>query len=223
MALTGHVIDACLDPWDVVPTLRLNNVLKNHTDFAESALSTTSFVLAMNKAAYDRLPSDLKAVIDSNSGQIAAGMSGAMWDLEARAVADTTRQHGDTMVTLTADDLVRWRKVTEPVVLAWQKQTRERKVDGAKLLGRIHTLVAKYASEPEPQPPPRRQLPEAADRGEPTPAKDVAGPPQATSTFTRPKADTPAVEAPPAVSVAPVAKPAPTAAPPRPKGLDIPL
>ena len=42
MALAGHVIDGCLDPWDVVPGLRLNDTLKNHTDFAESALSTAT-------------------------------------------------------------------------------------------------------------------------------------------------------------------------------------
>ena len=37
MAIAGHVIDGCLDPWDVVPGLRLNDALKNHTDFAESS------------------------------------------------------------------------------------------------------------------------------------------------------------------------------------------
>ena len=35
MALTAHAIDGCLDPWDVVPSLRLNDLLKNHTDFAD--------------------------------------------------------------------------------------------------------------------------------------------------------------------------------------------
>ena len=35
MALAAHAIDGCLDPWDVVPSLRLNDLLKNHTDFAE--------------------------------------------------------------------------------------------------------------------------------------------------------------------------------------------
>ncbi len=35
MAIAGHVIDGCLDPWDVVPILRLNDTFKVHTDFAE--------------------------------------------------------------------------------------------------------------------------------------------------------------------------------------------
>ena len=97
MAIAAHAIDGCLDPWDVVPGLRLNDLLKTHTDFAESSLSTTTFVLAMNKAAYDRLPRDLKSVVDNNSGQAAAGMAGAMWDLDAEAVADMVREHGDAV------------------------------------------------------------------------------------------------------------------------------
>ena len=57
-----------------------------------SSLSTTTFVLAMNKAAYDRLPRDLKTVIDDNSGQPAASMAGTMWDVQAAAVADMVCQ-----------------------------------------------------------------------------------------------------------------------------------
>ena len=36
----------------------------------------------MNKPAYERLPRDLKTVLDTNSDQLAAGMAGAMWDFK---------------------------------------------------------------------------------------------------------------------------------------------
>jgi TRAP-type transport system periplasmic protein len=211
MALAGHVIDGCLDPWDVVPSLKLGDVLKNHTDFGASALSTATFVLAMNKQSYDRLPRDLKLVIDSNAGQFAATMAGAMWDVEAKAVADAARERGDAMTVLTADELVPWRKATDPVVAAWQKQMRERKIDGGKLVASVRALVAKYENEPEPQPPP--QSSQAAPMVEQKPA---AAPPaaaaQSKAEFARPKADAPAIAAPPA-----------SMAKPTPKVLDIPL
>ena len=66
----------------MLPGLKLLDALKNHTDFAESGLSTATFVLAMNKPAYERLPRDLKTVIDNNAGQGAAGMAGAMRDTQ---------------------------------------------------------------------------------------------------------------------------------------------
>ncbi len=34
MAINQHVIDGCLDPWDLVPALRLNDMLKTHTEFS---------------------------------------------------------------------------------------------------------------------------------------------------------------------------------------------
>jgi TRAP-type transport system periplasmic protein len=199
MALAGHVIDACLDPWDVVPSLRLNELLKQHTDFAESGLTTAAFMLAMNKAAYERLPRDLKTVIDNNSGQAAAGMAGAMWDLDAKAVSDLARGRGDAITLLGADDVARWRKATEPVIVAWQKQMKERKLDGGKLIAAVQASLSKYAAEPEPQPP------------EQTIVAEPQRPPQ--TSMVRPKRGPPAPSS---------AKPAPAAAT-RPKELDIPL
>ena len=228
MALTAHAIDGCLDPWDVVPSLRLNDLLKNHTDFAESALSTATFVLAMNKAAYERLPRDLKTVIDNNAGQATAAMAGVMWDVEARAVAETARGRGDPIAMLTADEGAPWRKATEPVIAAWQKQMKERKLDGGKLIAAVRELVAKYADEPEPQPALSPQASQAPEQKAVTEPQQSQQPPQAkTEAFTRPKADAPAVEAAapapsPAPSSAPIAKPAPAAAT-KPKELDIPL
>jgi TRAP-type transport system periplasmic protein len=236
MALTAHAIDGCLDPWDVVPSLRLSDLLKNHTDFGESALSTATFVLAMNKTAYDRLPRDLKTVIDNNSGQAAAALAGAMWDLEARAVADAARDRGETVTLLTAEEVVQWRKAIEPVVAAWQKQMKERKLDGGKLIAAVRELVAKYADEPEPQP---AQAQQTSQRLQPPEQKALTEPPQPQPSqakaepFTRPKADAPAINAaaPPSSAPAPSAAassapPAPVAKPAavaKPRELDIPL
>ena len=220
MALGARAIDGCLDPWDAVPGLRLGDLLKCHTDFAESALSTATFVLAMNKGAYERLPRDLKPAIDKNAGQAAAGMAGTMWDIQASAVVDGARDRGDTIVVLSADEVARWRKATEPVVAAWQKQMKARKVDGGTLIAAARELVAKYAAEPEPQPVKSSQ----ASRSERSPEQQVVAepvePPRAKAdALTRPQAGAPPGQAPP--SAAPV-KPAPAAAT-KPNALDIPL
>jgi|GEM_PF-26371 TRAP-type C4-dicarboxylate transport system substrate-binding protein len=151
-AITQHVVDGCLDPWHMVPGLRLNDLLKSHTEFSELSPSSTSFVLAMNSAAYGRLPRDLKVVIDSNSGQGAASLAGAMWDLEAASVADSVVQGGDSIITLLPEAVAHWRKATEPVVEQWLKEMKAQKIDGAKLLAGARALLAKYAGEPEPQP-----------------------------------------------------------------------
>ncbi len=207
LAVTQHVVDGCIDPWHVVPALRLNDVLKTHTEFSDYSPSTTTLVLAMNKASYDRLPRDLKSVIDSNSGQIAAGMAGAMWDLQAAAVSDMVVQRGDPIITLLPEAVAHWRKAVEPVVEAWIKDMKEHKVDGGKLLANVQASLMKYAKEPEPQPaqtPPQQQ--DVSPRPQPsTEAKaDAVAPP---------KPDVPAPRM-PAPKPAPVAAQPPAAQPP---------
>ncbi len=222
MAIAGHVIDGCLDPWDLVPSLRLDNLLKEHTDFAESSLSTATFVLAMNKATYERLPGELKTVIDANSGQAAAGMAGTMWDVEARAVADLVGSRGDPINVLTAEDIVAWRKATEPVIGLWLKEMRTHKIEGAELIAAANTLLAKYADEPEPQPlKPARPEPAEPDSASQPPQAGPEPPelPKAGPVAQSPEArvempQAPKVETPMAK---PPAKPAPL------KELDIPL
>ncbi len=152
-ALTAGVVDGCVDPWHMVPTFRLNDVLKNHTEFSDLSLSSRTYVLAMNQAAYARLPHDLQAVLDNNSGQVAAGLAGAMWDLQARAVAENVAQTGDVIVTLLPEAVAHWRKATEPAVEAWLRDMKEHKSDGGRMIASAHALLAKYADLPEPKPP----------------------------------------------------------------------
>lgn len=228
MAIAGRVIDGCLDPWDVVPVLHLDDAFKSHTDFADSALSTATFVLAMNKASYERLARDLKTVVDNNSGQVAASMAGAMWDLEAKNAAETVRDRGDPIIMLTAGDIVPWRKATEPVIAAWLREMKSRKVDGTKLIASAQALVAKYADTPEPEPAPPTEArsktmpqpqnpePKVAPPSEHSPPSPQAKPAAAPQRGTQVNADVaaPKVTAPAAT---PHASPAPR------KDLDIPL
>lgn len=170
IAITEHVVDGCLDPWHVVPPLRLNDLLHAHTEFSSYSPSARTYALVMNKATYDRLPRELKNVIDSNSGQVAAAMAGAMWDQQAAAVANMVVERGDLIVTLLPEAVARWRKATEPVIDAWRKELKEQKIDGAKLIAAANAMLAKHANEPEP-PSAQAQTPQSQ-----APADTVAKP-----------------------------------------------
>ena len=236
-ALTQHIVDACIDPWHVVPPLRLNELLRSHTEFSDSSPGGRTYVLAMNKGAYDRLPRDLKTVIDNNSGQSAAAMAGAMWDIQAAAVANMAVERGDLIVTLLPEAVAHWRKATEPVIEAWRKEMKEQKIDGAKLLLGAHALLTKYASEPQPQPSqmpateqqPVTQEPRVAPDAAPkinnapfngaspaSPAPSATAPAGPAAKSTPPPSQPPSshVATPaPATPSATIAKPAPPAAP----------
>jgi len=221
LAIAQHVVDGGIDPWNMVPTFKLNDLLKTHTEFSDSSLSTTTFVLAMNKGAYDKLPRELKTVIDNNSGQPAASIAGAMWDVQAAAVVDMVSGRGDPITTLLPEAVARWRKATEPVVDAWLKDMKEHKVDGGKLLGNARALLAKYVNEPEPQPAqparPPQQPAEAKADTTPSPKVEATSSTPAPAPAPTPPKPTPSVK-PTATATTPTTPPtsAPTAAAPSP-------
>jgi TRAP-type transport system periplasmic protein len=144
-SLAQRVIDGTVVPWEVVPSIKVQELVKNHTEIPGSpTFYTATFILAMNKAKYEALPDDLKQVIDRISGQAAAAMAGQVWDEQAVVVSDMVKKRGNTIITLAEEEVVRWRKATDPVIQTWLSAMKEKNLDGAKLLDSARALLDKY-------------------------------------------------------------------------------
>jgi TRAP-type C4-dicarboxylate transport system substrate-binding protein len=147
-SLAQRVLDGCVIPWEVVPAVKVHELLKFHTDIPGSpTLYTATFIIAMNKAKYQSLAPDLQQAIDKNSGLVAAAMAGQMWDDQAKVVEEMVRKRGNTVTSIAQDEKARWVKATEPVVDAWLKQAKERGLDSGKLLDTARSLVNKHAQQ----------------------------------------------------------------------------
>jgi TRAP-type C4-dicarboxylate transport system substrate-binding protein len=132
-------------PWEVVPAIKLHELVKFHTEIPGSpTLYTASFFLAMNKAKYDGLPGELKAAFDKNSGMKFAELAGNMWDDAGALVLEMVKKRGNTINTISAEEKAKWVKATEPVIEAWIKQVKDKGLDGGKLVEQARALVAKY-------------------------------------------------------------------------------
>jgi TRAP-type C4-dicarboxylate transport system substrate-binding protein len=144
-ALAQGVIDGAVVPWEVVPAIRLHETLRHHTEFAGSpTFYTASFVLAMNRARYEALPAELKAVLDANSGQAAATMAAKVWDEQGPAVEQMVRRRGNAIVELDAAETQRWARATQPVIDAWVRAMGERGINAGALLERTRALIAQH-------------------------------------------------------------------------------
>lgn len=134
-ALSKGVIDGAVIPWEVTLPLKIAELTDAHTELSgDRGLYTATFVLAMNKDAYQGLPDDLKAVIDANSGaETAATFGRAMdvMDVEGREVAEA---EGNAIVTLPPEETERWREAAGPTIERWLAEMDERGVDGQALL-----------------------------------------------------------------------------------------
>jgi TRAP-type C4-dicarboxylate transport system substrate-binding protein len=146
-ALSQGVIDATVIPWEVTAALRVSELVDYHTEFPDDALYAATFVLAMNKERYDSLPADLQAIIDEHSGLEFSGFAGRVmqeYDAPAREIAE---DRGNTIITLTEEQVTEWRTAAEPIVAAWEAEMDAAGIDGAALVDRARTLIDENLDE----------------------------------------------------------------------------
>jgi TRAP-type C4-dicarboxylate transport system substrate-binding protein len=145
-ALAQGVIDGCVVPWEVVPSIKVQELTKFHTSVPGSpTLYTATFFLAMNKERYGALPDDLKGVFDKNSGMAFSQKAGTMWDDVGAEVAQMVKKDTSSVVSeITEAEKQRWVEATRPVHDKWQADMTARGLDGAALIDAARKLVAKY-------------------------------------------------------------------------------
>jgi TRAP-type C4-dicarboxylate transport system substrate-binding protein len=145
-ALSKGVISATTIPWEVVPALKVQQIAKNSTGFTGGkGLYTQTFAVAMNQAAYDKLPADLKKVIDANSGMVAAAMFGKAMDDGDKIGLEIAQKAGNNIVTLSAEETARWQRTANGTRAIWYKEVAEKGLDGQKLAAEATALVEKYS------------------------------------------------------------------------------
>ena len=144
-ALSKGVIDGTTIPWEVTPALKVTELVKNHTTFAgKQGLYTQTFAFSMNKAAYDKLPADLKKVIDANSGIETAAFFGKAMDDGDKAGRAIAEKAGNNIVALDVAETQRWRRTAATVETAWVAEMKGQHLDGAKLASEARALIAKH-------------------------------------------------------------------------------
>lgn len=145
-ALSKGVIDGTTIPWEVVPSLKVTELVKNHTTFAGNrGLYTQTFAFSMNKAAYDKLPADLKKVIDNNSGVETAALFGRAMEAGDKAGRDSAVKAGNNIVALDAAETQRWRRTAAVVEADWVAEMKSKNIDGAFLLSQARALVDEFS------------------------------------------------------------------------------
>jgi len=145
-ALSKGTIEACAIPWEVVPSVKVHELTKFHSEFDGTgpALYTTTFVMAMNKAKYESLAPELKKVIDANSGLATSAWLGKTQQgndpIGRKAAAD----RGNTIYTISAADRQEFIKLSSSVDEEWVADINKRGFDGKKLLETARGLIAKH-------------------------------------------------------------------------------
>ena len=141
-ALAKGVLDGGVITWEMSPSLKLDELTDSHTDVAgDKALYNLYFIWAMNKATYESLPDDLKAVIDANSGLMASQWAGRAHDTGDVEGIETMEQAGNVIATMSEDATEDLRAIGREVTEAWIADVTARGLDGAALVEDVRSMV----------------------------------------------------------------------------------
>jgi TRAP-type C4-dicarboxylate transport system substrate-binding protein len=145
-AVSKGTIDGFLLPWEPLPSLKLQEMVKFHseTDPSRPALYSAVFIFAMNQAKYDSLPADLKKVIDNNSGAGLTQQIGKIWDNSQGAARKLAQDRGNTFYMIPGSELDNWVKAAAPLYDEWVADMDKRGENGKALLAEARELLAKY-------------------------------------------------------------------------------
>jgi TRAP-type C4-dicarboxylate transport system substrate-binding protein len=145
-AVSKGVIDGFLLPWEVIPSIKLQEMVRYHTetDPSKPALYTAVFIFGMNQARYDSLPADLKAVIDKNSGAALSQQIGKVWDESQTAGRKTATDRGNTFYQIPSAELDNWIKASAPLYDEWVADMDKRGLPGKQMLQDARELLTKY-------------------------------------------------------------------------------
>ncbi len=145
-AVSKGTIDGFLLPWEVMPSLKLHEMVKFHseTDPSRPALYSSVFIFGMNQARFDSLPADLKAVIERNSGAAFSQAIGKLWDNSQAAGRKAAQERGNTFYTIPAAELDNWVTASAPLYTDWIADMDKKGLNGKQMLQDAKDLLVKY-------------------------------------------------------------------------------
>ena len=145
-ALSKGTIEACVIPWEVVPSVKVHELTKFHSEFDNTggALYTTTFVMTMNKAKYESLSPDNKKVIDANSGMATSAWLGKTQQGNDPAGRKAAVDRGNQIYQFTAAQREEFVKLSARIDDEWVADMDKRGFKGADLLSTAKALIAKH-------------------------------------------------------------------------------
>jgi len=136
-------IDGFMLPWEAVTGFRLNEIAKDYTEFGFYSLA---FVTTMNKKAYEKLPSELKKVIDNNSGMKWALIAGRGYDKGDADALPKIKQTG-TIHQIDPQEKAKWVAAGERATQAYLAELDAKGLPGSATYQKVKEYVAECETE----------------------------------------------------------------------------
>lgn len=127
--------------WDVVNAFKLYEQGKCFLDYA---IHVNPYFLVMNMNSYNKLPDDLKAVLDQFSGYGALEIVGSRWADVKADVLNKISQAGKELYTLPAEEMAKFQALGEQARQVWMTDLKGKGIDTDGLVAKTMELLAKH-------------------------------------------------------------------------------
>jgi len=145
-ALSKKVVDGAFIPWEIIPALKLQDMIKYEIEGPnKTRFGNTTFQVSMNEARWNSLPSDVKKAFSDNSGPAWVKEVGKVWAENDDAGIAVAVKAGNQHIQLTEAEIKPFEQKLEPVVQRWIDEVKAKGIDGATLVKTARALIAKYS------------------------------------------------------------------------------
>ncbi len=143
-ALARGQVDGMLINWAITQPYRFYEVAKFHTE-PSGGLFQGMILTLMSLRSYNRLPPDLKAVIDADSGIPLSRRLGEIWDSQTQPAIDATKAApGNEIIEIDAAEKERWQRAVQPVYDAWIAEMNRRGRNGRAMFDDILAITRSH-------------------------------------------------------------------------------
>lgn len=147
--ITKGVMDGAVIPWEVLTTIKVEEVVSYSMESSpdQPGFTQTPMAILMNKAKYESLAPELRAIIDKHSGGVLVDQLGKAWD---EGIADSRKKvvaRGNKILILKKEDMTAMRKAAEVVETDWVASINAKGLNGKQLAEGMHSVGAKYLNK----------------------------------------------------------------------------
>lgn len=136
-SLDRGVVDASMIPMSAAIDFKLIEVARYFT--VNAPLGRSPFLVAMNRARYDRLPADLKKAVDETTGLPLSLKGAATYDTQNNAALAAARKDRE-LITLSDDERGKWIAAFRPLIERKAEEAEKAGLPGKGLVGAYGVL-----------------------------------------------------------------------------------
>ena len=145
--LANDIVDAIAYGWDSTSTTKGagGKLLIDQVSVAvDVKLAAPALMVVMNRAKWDALPADLKAIIDKHTPALSVGAATVREQAEVVAKKKVQADPRITAINFSDEQRDELKRVITPAIDEWKASMAKLGIDGARLYARARELVQQY-------------------------------------------------------------------------------